>query len=435
MDPTADAIAPAVHLVTLGCAKNEVDTQAMARDLRACGLRIAESIDGSDLVIVNTCSFIRAATEESIEAVLDALDHPLGERASRPVVVCGCMPARYGDELTDAIPEATRFVPCSKEDDIAKIACELLGWDEASASFHEDAPSMPIAHLKISDGCDRWCSFCTIPQIRGRYHSFPHADILDEARALAENGTKEIVLIGQDTGIWGCDLPDGHDLSWLIRSLAEALPDVRFRLMYTEPEGVTDDLLSAIEEMPNICRYLDMPLQHVSPSILSDMRRAHSADGIEAKVEKIRTRVPGITLRTTLMCGFPGETEDDFEELVSFVRSGLFDYVGVFAYSQEEGTRAAELPDQVPEDIKELRARELRDEADSVSAATMAEREGCMTSVVIEGAEEDGQLYGRAECQAIDADGVTYVDRGEIGEVVDVMIDDVLLYDMEGTVL
>lgn len=428
------ARAPRVFIDTLGCAKNETDSRQMAERLKGAGAQLTDDAQMSDVIIVNTCSFIRQATEESIEAVLDALGVK-GEGGRAPqVIVAGCMPARYGEELEASIPEAASFLPCSQEDDIVEAVCTLTGWVPEAKDAQERAFA-PFAYLKISDGCDRWCSFCTIPQIRGRYHSFLFEDILAEARGLAQTGARELVLIGQDTGIWGHDLPEGHDLAWLLGHLADDLPHVRFRVMYTEPEGITDALLDVMATRSNVCRYLDIPLQHVSSHVLAAMRRSGSAEAFRELVGRIRAQVPDVTLRTTLMCGFPGETEEQFEELLEFIREALFDYVGVFAYSQEEGTKAALMEGQIPEDVKEMRARELRDEADSVSAALVAARAGARMRVLVEGAEEDGQLYGRADCQAPEVDGVTYVDAGKPGQLVEALIEDALLYDMEGTVL
>lgn len=404
----------------------------MAR-LEAAGAIMTDDAAESDVIIVNTCSFIQSATEESIEAVLDALGVAQEAERQPQVIVSGCMPARYGAELEASIPDAASFVPCSREDDIVEVVSRLTGWEPLRERPNVPSAPIPYAYVKISDGCDRWCSFCTIPQIRGRYHSFPAQDILSKAQELAAGGARELVLIGQDTSIWGHDLSGSEDLAWLLGFLADELPHVRFRVMYTEPEGVSDALLDVMAAHENICHYLDIPLQHVSPSVLKAMRRTGNARSFEALARKVRARIPDVTLRTTLMCGFPGETEEEFEELLDFVRLGLFDYVGVFAYSQEEGTKAATLPDQVPEEVKELRARELRDEADSVSAALVGQRIGSAMRVLIEGAEEDGQLFGRADCQAPDVDGVTYVDGGEIGSLTQVIIEDTLLYDMEGT--
>ena len=422
---------PQVFFETLGCAKNEVDSRDMADRLRQAGFTVTDELQESDVAIVNTCSFIRAATEESIDAVLDIAS--LDEGAiRRPLILCGCMASRYGADLAEALPEADRFVPCSQEDDIVEVVCDALGIPVPAGQVATTAPAPVWAYLKISDGCDRWCSFCTIPLIRGRYHSFPPDRILVQAQDLVRRGTKEIVLIGQDTGIWGQDLEGDQDIAWLLEQLAQKLPAVRFRLMYTEPEGVTERLLTVMAAHPNICSYLDIPLQHVTPRILSAMHRKGSAEGFRRLVERVREMLPDVTLRTTLMTGFPGETEEDFEELLSFVGEGLFQYVGVFAYSPEEGTRAAELPDQVPEEIKQMRARELRDLADSVSSSLISLRVGSVHEVLVEGAEEDGQLFGRAACQAPEVDGITFLDRGAVGDVLSVCISDTLLYDMEG---
>lgn len=422
---------PQVFFETLGCAKNEVDSRDMADRLRQAGFTVTDELQESDVAIVNTCSFIRAATEESIDAVLDIASLDEGA-VRRPLILCGCMASRYGADLAEALPEADRFVPCSQEDDIVAVVCEALGIPVSTGQVTAAASAPVWAYLKISDGCDRWCSFCTIPLIRGRYHSFPLDRILEQAQDLARRGTKEIVLIGQDTGIWGQDLEGDQDIAWLLEQLAQKLPAVRFRLMYTEPEGVTERLLTVMAAHPNICSYLDIPLQHVTPRILSAMHREGSAEGFRKLVERVRETLPDVTLRTTLMTGFPGETEEDFEELLSFVGEGLFQYVGVFAYSPEEGTRAAELPDQVPEEIKQMRARELRDLADSVSSSLISLRVGSTQEVLVEGAEEDGQLFGRAACQAPEVDGVTFLDRGAVGDVLSVCISDTLLYDMEG---
>lgn len=424
---------PQVFFETLGCAKNEVDSRDMADRLHQAGFTVTDELDESDVAIVNTCSFIRAATEESIDAVLDIASLDEGA-AKRPLILCGCMASRYGADLAEALPEADRFVPCSQEDDIVAVVCEALGIPVPTGQAATAAPAPVWAYLKISDGCDRWCSFCTIPLIRGRYHSFPQERILEEAQDLVRRGTKEIVLIGQDTGIWGQDLEGDQDIAWLLEQLAEKLPMVRFRLMYTEPEGVTERLLAVMAAHPNICPYLDIPLQHVDPRILSAMHRKGSAEGFRRLIERVHEVLPDVTLRTTLMTGFPGETEEDFEELLSFVEEGLFHYVGVFAYSPEEGTRAAELPDQVPEEVKQMRARELRDLADSVSSSLISQRVGSTQEVLVEGAEEDGQLFGRAACQAPMVDGITFLDRGAVGDVLSVCISDTLLYDMEGEV-
>ena len=288
------------------------------------------------------------------------------------------------------------------------------------------------AYVKISDGCDRFCSYCTIPYIRGRYHSFDYETVRADVADRVSEGVKEIVLIAQDTGRWGQDFEDESSLAWLVGTLADEFADTWFRVMYIQPEGITDELLHTAAEHDNICSYFDIPLQHVQPSILKAMHRKGSREEYESLVERIRRIVPEVTLRTTLIAGFPGETEEDFDELCDFVEEGFFDYIGVFAYSREEGTRAYDLPDQVDDDEKAYRAQRLRDLADDVCTPLVAARVGKAMNVLIEGREEDGQLFGRAMCQAPEVDGVTYVDNGEPGNIVQVTITDTLLYEMEG---
>ncbi len=435
MGSTTSAIAaPAVCLITMGCAKNEVDSADMARRLAAAGYRIVEDASVADAIIVNTCSFIQAATEESIDAIFEAAALPKVEAGTAPLIVAGCMPARYGDDLSCELTEARAFVPCSREDDIVAIVEDLVGpAPEGSTVMSEPgATSHRFAYVKISDGCDRFCSYCTIPFIRGRYHSFPFDQIAADVKREIAEGAREIVLIAQDTGRWGADLPEGHDLAWLVDELAEAHPDTWFRVMYLQPEGITDELLAVMAARENVCSYLDIPLQHVSAPVLRAMNRAGDAEKFRALIKRIEAAIPGITLRTTLIVGFPGETEEQFEELLEFVSEGLFHYIGVFPYSREEGTAAFDLPDQVDDDEKAERAQILRDAADAACGPHIAERIGQTMAVLVEGTEEDGQRFGRAQCQAPDVDGVTYVFCGEPGDIIQATITDTLLYEMEG---
>ena len=426
-----------VAFVTMGCAKNEVDSARMAAQLRSGGYAIADAPAEADAVIVNTCSFIQAATEESIEAVLDVagLDNVSSGRAH--LIVAGCMPARYGDELAGELPEASRFVPCSAEDDIVEVLDGLFGIERigglASHVVADFGASAASAYVKISDGCDRFCSYCTIPFIRGRYHSFPEEDIEREVSALVVRGVGEIVLIAQDTGRWGEDLEGGDSLAGLVSRLAERHPTTWFRVMYIQPEGVTDELIEAFASHENICSYFDIPFQHCVPEVLRNMNRTGSGEEFISLAERIRARIPDATLRTTLIAGFPGETEEQFEELCAFVEDIAFDYVGVFPYSQEDLTRAGKMDGQLDEETKVARAQEVRDIADAISVAIIGERVGREMDVLVCGEEEDGQAFGRAMCQAPDVDGVTYVPSGSVGDVVRVTIEDTLFYEMEGT--
>ena len=436
---------PRVAFVTMGCAKNEVDTQRMQSQLQRCGFVIEQDPEVADAVVVNTCSFIQSATEESLEAIFEVAGMP-NVAAGAALIVAGCMPARYGQDLESELSEASAFVPCSKEDDIVEVIAQALDIDQPQlermkaamlGAVHEGAVAVNgsravSAYVKISDGCDRFCSYCTIPYIRGRYHSFDYETVRADVAVHVSEGVKEIVLIAQDTGRWGQDFEDESSLAWLVGSLAGEFTQTWFRVMYIQPEGITDELLQTVAEHDNICSYFDIPLQHVQPSILKAMHRKGSREEYESLIEHIREMVPEVTLRTTLIAGFPGETEEDFDELCDFVEEGFFDYIGVFAYSREEGTRAFDLPDQVDDDEKAYRAQRLRDLADDVCTPLVASRIGKTLDVLIEGREEDGQLFGRAMCQAPEVDGVTYVDSGEPGRIVQAAITDTLLYEMEG---
>ena len=420
-----------VSFLTLGCAKNESDSARMQEDLIRAGYSIVDINDPADVIVVNTCSFIRSAIEESIDAVFEIAGYESVASGGTKLVVCGCMPSRFGDDLAEELTEADKFVTCSEEDNIVEIIDDILGVSSARNSVEVVFDYAPSEYVKISDGCNRFCSFCTIPYIRGRYHSFSYDEIASDVKAKVESGTKEIVLIAQDSGIWGLDLKPRENLASLLKRLAEAYPDTWFRVMYLQPAGMTDELLDVMAAHDNICKYFDIPLQHCDSAILKSMNRSGSRAEYEQMVARIRQRIPGVALRTTLIVGYPGETEEQFEDLCDFVSETEFDYVGIFAYSPEDGTPAAELPDQIDEDTKQARLQELRDIADSVSSSVVSQRIGTSMDILVLGCEEDGQLYGRAQCQAPDVDGVTYLENGTVGEIHTVTISDTLLYEME----
>ena len=432
---------PSFNIVTMGCAKNEVDSQEMTARLEAAGYRMVDDPAQAGAVIVNTCSFIQMATEESLDAVLEAAGLDNIANGDAHLVVSGCMPARYGDDLASELPEVERFVPCSREDDIVAIMDGLFGEAAPKGPQGEvaDVPYRPLAdqspwtaYVRISDGCDRFCSYCTIPYIRGRYHSYPESDIAADVRRKVAAGVREITLIAQDTGRWGSDFEEPSSLGSLMDHLAGAFPDTWFRVMYIQPEGISDDLLATMAEHDNICSYLDIPVQHSVKRILGAMNRKGSAEEYLSLLDHVRRMVPGVTLRTTVIAGYPGETQEDVEDLCDFLQQAGFDYVGVFAYSREEGTRAADQPGQVDEEEKLERAQQVRDTADAVSAGIIAQRVGRTCEVLVLGREEDGQLFGRAQCQAPDVDGVTFLSHGKPGQMVPVVISDTLMYEMEG---
>ncbi len=420
-----------VAFLTLGCAKNEVDSQAMQQELVRAGFDIVNIEDPADAIVVNTCAFIQPAIEESLDAIFDIAQLEAVESGDCKLIVCGCMPSRFGSDLEAELTEADKFVPCADEEHIVEVVSDALGLEPTPDSVTAAFSYQSSEYVKISDGCSRHCSFCTIPTIRGPYHSFSIDSIMSDVKEKVKGGAKEIVLIAQDSGIWGLDLKPKMTLSDLLCALASEFPATWFRVMYLQPAGLTDELVHTMASYDNICSYLDIPLQHCDPEILKSMNRKGSREEYEAMVERLRLEVPGIALRTTLIVGYPGETDEQFEELCDFVSTASFDYVGIFAYSPEDGTPAAALPNQVDEDTKQERLQILRDLADSVSSAQIAERIGSKADVLVLGTEEDGQLFGRTQAQAPDVDGVTYVDSATIGEFASTVIVDTLLYEME----
>ncbi len=421
----------------------------MAESLVKRGFCITENLEDADAIIINTCSFIQAATEESIDEILDMIEAAKAASRHAFVVVAGCLPARYGEDLAQELPEVAAFVPCASEKGIADVLEDMFAHRdgvpplqdcaskdvEESREQREHTKGHTFAYVKISDGCDRWCSYCTIPLIRGRYHSFTYEDIAKDVESQIARGAKEIVLIAQDTSRWGEDFEGNYSLASLIDHLAKAYPDTWFRVMYIQPEGITDELLSVMQQHDHVAPYLDIPLQHIDEDILRLMNRKGSKESFEQLFSRIHEKLPHAVLRTTLIAGFPQESEEQFDQLVEFAGEGIFDYVGVFLYSREEGTKAFLLEGQIDEDEKEYRAQTLRTLCDAVSSQLINERIGKTYPVLIEGVEEDGQRYGRALIQAPEVDGVTYVDRGDVGEIVNVRIEDTFLYDMEGVVV
>lgn len=427
-----------VAFLTLGCPKNEVDTDKMRASLGAGPYRAVDDFDEADVIVVNTCSFIEAATTESIETVLGIAGEWLPDKEGRKLIVAGCMPSRYGADLAATMPEVDAFVPVAEEGALLDVLERLTGVAATPTGSGTCAPrtsSGPSAYLQISDGCHRSCAYCTIPAIRGPYRSRPLADIVSEAAELVTLGAKEIVLIGQDITAYGRDLEAEHRLADVVNAVA-AVEGVRWlRLMYAQPDGVTDELLAAMASNPNVCRYLDMPLQHASKPVLRAMRRAGDAESYLALLGRIRAAMPDVVLRTTLIAGYPGETQADSRVVQRFLEEARFDYVGVFPYSQEEGTDAGRIAEQVPVRTRRKRAQRLRDIADAIGFEKAAERVGQRLEVLVEGTDEDeGVVVGRWRGQAPEIDGLVLLDGGVAGDVVEVEIVDSLGYDLEGEV-
>lgn len=435
--------------ITLGCAKNEVDTDRMRALLDAADYQEVDSAQDADAVVINTCSFLASATSESIETTLALAEEVKeGVRAAR-IIMCGCVPSRYGDQLPQELPEVSAFVRADEEDGIVAVVDEVLGVERDMPSFIPNIKRTvegSVAYVKISDGCDRFCSFCAIPYIRGRYHSRPADRIIAEARELVAGGVKEIVLIGQDTCIWGKDFKDQVDgpanLAQLLVALAEELrpQHVWIRVLYLQPEGMTGELIAAIRDTPEVLPYIDIPVQHCNERVLKSMHRSGSEQQLDELFARLRSEIPGMVIRTTSLVGFPGETDEEAEQMLAFMDRNSFDYTSVFAYSREEGTRAAEMDDQVDEDVKLERAQKALDLAEALGFAATASHVGETAEVIIDGIEEnDGfsEFIGHAWFQAPDSDGAVHLDIEEacIGDIVTVEFTDSFCYELVGHVI
>lgn len=435
--------------ITLGCAKNEVDTDRMRSLLNGAGYEEVDAADDADAVIINTCSFLASATSESIETTLAlAEDIAEGVRETR-IVMCGCVPSRYGFELPDELPEVAAFVRTDEEDGIVAVMDEVLGVERVDPPFIPNVKrtvESAVAYVKISDGCDRYCSFCAIPYIRGRYHSRPAESILAEVRDLVAGGVREIVLIGQDTGIWGTDFKGEVEgpvnLAQLMVAVAEAVrPEhVWVRVLYLQPEGMTDELIAAIRDTPEVLPYIDIPVQHCSARVLKAMHRSGSADQLSELFAKLRSEIPEMVIRTTSLVGFPGETDDEAAEMLEFMDREGFDYTSVFPYSQEEGTFAAKMDGQIDEDVKLERTQAAMDLAESLGFAATAAHVGEVAEVIVDGIEETDEgpeLIGHAWFQAPDSDGAVHLEvlDAAVGDILKVRFTDSFCYELVGEVV
>lgn len=426
---------PAIHFQTLGCPKNEVDSDRMRAAVSSSQLSITTDLEKADVAVLNTCAFISDAVEEAVSVILELAEWK-AQRDGRTIVVTGCLPSRYSESLAEELPEVDAFVPVADEGTLLAVIAELTGAsaEASSESVGRTIPG-PTAYLQVSDGCHRACAYCTIPSIRGPYVSAPLDRILEEARFLVGAGAREIVLIGQDISAYGRDLSGPLGLPGVLEAIAGLPGEFRVRLMYVQPDGVTPELLATIAAHDNVCHYLDIPLQHASRDVLRRMGRSGDATSFLTLIERIRAALPDVALRTTMMAGFPGETRDDIRILESFMRDAAFDYVGVFAFSPEEGTTAATMPDQVPKRTRLARAQKLRDLADEVGLKRAAARIGDTVRVLIEGSDEPGQSTGRSDGQAPEIDGEVVIgEELPPGSFATARIIDSIGYDLVGEV-
>ena len=432
-----------IYFVSLGCDKNLVDSQTMIDLFERRGHRIVGDLEDADAAIVNTCCFIDSAKEESIEAVFDMV-RAKEDGLIRAVVMAGCMAERFREEIRQEIPEVDALIDTHS----IMQACEIIEQtlpeetlDNSHRSDRDHTGSAAIttpghyAFLKIAEGCDKHCTYCVIPSIRGPYRSIPFDDILEEARKKEEAGAKELILIAQETTLYGVDLYGEKRLVPLLERLCE-LPGIQWiRLLYCYPEEVDDDLIECMALHPKICHYIDLPIQHANDRILKRMGRRTDQAQIKAVVEKLRKSMPDIAVRTTLITGFPGETEREHRELVDFVREMRFDRLGVFAYSREDGTPAAAFDDQIDEEVKKARLEELYEVQKDIAEQKNASLTGSTIDVMVEGSLADSrQTYaGRTYRDAPDVDGLVFVNSDkdlESGDMISVTITGSNGYDL-----
>ncbi|MFH0974335.1 MAG: 30S ribosomal protein S12 methylthiotransferase RimO [Spirochaetota bacterium] len=407
-----------VGLISLGCPKNLVDSEIMLGLLSKASFEFTNDKKQADILIVNTCGFIESAKKESIDTILEMAECKKGK--CELLIVTGCLAERYRHELADIIPEVDVLVGTGGYGGIVKVIKQAYSSGKAE-SFPEQcglsylnnkrilSSDKGYAYLKIAEGCDNRCTYCVIPSIRGRYRSRRMEDILKEAKSLAALGKKEIILISQDTTRYGIDLYKKRSLVKLIKKLSAIKGIEWIRVLYCYPEEIDGDLIAELRNNPKLCRYLDIPVQHISTRILKAMGRRGTGKDIGSLVLKLRSEVPGIVLRTSLITGFPGETEEDFKMLCDFVKSAEFDRLGVFTYSQEEGTKAALMKEQIRKSIKDKRYRSIMKLQDSINKKNNAKRIGTKSMVIVDGKTEDGRLYfGRTYAEAPDIDWVIF---------------------------
>ena len=455
-----------VLFVSLGCDKNLVDSEKMLGLLNEAGYRVAQEESEADAIVVNTCCFIHDAKEESVETILEMAEWKKKGRL-KALIVTGCMAQRYQDEIQQEIPEVDAVIGTTGYTEIVPILDEILAEAEASQkeaaveepkekSFVNCCPSIDLlpasladkrvvttggytAYLKIAEGCNKRCTYCIIPYIRGHYRSFPMEDLLEEARKLAEGGVKELILIAQETTVYGMACYGRKALPELLTKLCEIEGIEWIRILYCYPEEITDELIAVMKKEKKICHYLDIPIQHSEDTILKRMGRRTNRAELVSLVEKLRKEIPDIVLRTTLITGFPGETEEEFKNMVDFVDSMEFDRLGVFPYSAEEGTKAAEMDGQITEEVKESRRDEIMALQQEISADKAASRIDDEMSVLIEGYLYEDDIYiGRTYMDAPKVDGNVFVRAEEeliSGDIVPVRITGANEYDLMGDVI
>ncbi|MBN2417668.1 30S ribosomal protein S12 methylthiotransferase RimO [bacterium] len=421
--------------ITLGCSKNEVDSEVLAGLLKGRRLRIIDDPADADVVVVNTCGFIEDAKQESINTILEAV-RLKEEDPGKKVVVWGCLSQRYREDLQREIPEVDAYFGIEAFQEMGRyLSGETIHWSpDAYVRRHRFGPAH-TAYLKIADGCDHRCTFCAIPGIKGAFRSRTPESLVEESEALAAAGARELILIGQDTAAYGRDLPGGPTLSGLLNMLVRIDGIDWIRIMYLYPGSVSDDLLEIMAAEEKICAYADIPLQHIADRVLRRMGRRERRADITALLRKMRAVLPDIVIRTTCIVGFPGERASDFNELLAFVKDFRFNRLGAFVFSREEGTPAFSFEDQVPRRTALSRHRRLMSEQQRISESLNAEMAGSLQEVIVDGYDSSQQLYyGRTRGDAPEVDQTVWIDGAHTpGEIIRVKITGYSYYDMTGT--
>ncbi len=438
-----------IGMVSLGCPKNQTDAEIMLGILAEKGHEIVVNPDQAEVIIVNTCGFIEPAKEESINTILEMAEYKKDGNC-KLLIATGCLSERYHDDMKKEMPEVDAIVGAGDFDQIAEIIKRAENGERVCLFGHQDYElpenlprilSTPFytAYLKIADGCNNNCTYCAIPKIRGRYKSRKIEDIVEEAKALAKSGVKELILIAQDTTRYGEDIYGEKALSKLLKELTKIVGIHWIRIHYFYTEAITDELIDVMAENNNILPYIDMPIQHINNDVLRRMARRTNRKEIESKVAKMREKMPNVSIRTSIIAGFPGETEENFLELLEFVEDIKFDRMGVFAYSKEEGTPAADFDEQIEDEIKEKRKNLLMEKQQKISLDINKSLIGKSMEVLTEGYDESNFMYyGRSYRDSIEVDGTVYFaaeDEVEIGSFVEVEILDADEYDLTGKMI
>ena len=444
-----------VGFVSLGCSKNRIDTEVMLHTLLEAGYEVTGDETEADVVIINTCAFIESAKKEAIDNILD-IAWLKENKDLKGIVVCGCLAERYGKEILEELPEVDAIVGVGGLPKIAEAVeaaynaafCNKKQTAQNKYCCLDDKNTMPLggdrvvttpeysAYIKVAEGCDNHCTYCVIGNIRGKFRSRPIEDIVAEAKTLEELGVKELNIVAQDTSRYGLDIYGEYSLAKLVRALTNETSIPWIRLLYCYPDKITDELCEEFANNDRLVKYIDMPIQHISDSVLSRMNRHGGSEVIKDAIARLRAACPEIVLRTTVLVGFPGETDEDFEELCEFIKEAKFDRLGAFTYSAEEGTPAAEMDDQIDEQIKQDRYDLVMRLQGDISAEKNEEKLGKTLEVICEGYDMVSEIYfGRSASDAPEIDGKIYFssDRGvEEGEFVKVTIGNVLDYDLLG---